>query len=69
MDNKPPPFSCDAEEAEAAEITFTPRELEMIAEAEASIEAVGTIPAEEVWTWLESLGTDSPLPKAQSRKR
>ena len=49
-----------------------PRDLEwearMIAEAEEEIAAGLTIPAEEVFAWMDSLGTDHPLPKPVPKK-
>ena len=49
-----------------------PRDLEwearMIAEAEEEIAAGLTIPAEEVFAWMDSLGTDHPLPKPEPRR-
>jgi predicted transcriptional regulator len=49
-----------------------PRDLEwearMIAEGMAQADAGLTIPAEEVFAWIDSLGTDHPLPKPEPRR-
>ena len=66
MDDQPQPVPHDAEEVEVA---FTQRELEMIAEAEASVAQDGTIPGDEVHAWLDSLFTPNPLPAPEPRKR
>ena len=43
-------------------VALTPREREMIAEAEEQVERLCTIPAEEAFAWVASLGTNAPLP-------
>ena len=58
----------DSDDNDGEPIVFTPRELEMIAEAEEEVEQLGTIPAEEVFAWVESLGTDARCPCPLPRK-
>jgi hypothetical protein len=41
---------------------FTPRELEMIAEAEADVAAGRVIPWDDVKAWMDSWGTENELP-------
>jgi hypothetical protein len=50
------------------EVTFTPRELEMIAEARAQAAIEGTIPWEEAKAWILSLGTSAERPMPEPRK-
>jgi hypothetical protein len=40
----------------------------LLDEAEANAERVGTIPADEVFAWLRSLGTPNPLPRPKPRR-
>ena len=68
MDDVSRPEAGDSDDNDGAPIVFTPRELEMIAEAEEEVERLGTIPAEEVFAWVESLGADAPLPMPLPRK-
>jgi hypothetical protein len=43
-------------------------EAQLLAEAEAEAERDGVIPAAEVNRWVESLGTDTPLPSPKPRR-
>lgn len=52
-------------EERATRIAWEARAIEA---AEAEVERLGDIPAEEVFAWLRSLDTDNPLPEPQPRK-
>ena len=45
------------------------REAEMIAEAEAEIEAGLYVDADEIDAWIDSIGTDHELPPPPTRRR
>jgi hypothetical protein len=64
-DLKSQPEPSETAEERAARLA---KEDRLTEEAEAEAEREGTIPAEEVFAWLRSLDTDSPLPEPQPRK-
>jgi hypothetical protein len=59
------PKSTETAEERAVRIAWEDRATEA---AEAEAECEGTIPAEDVFAWLQSLDTDNPLPEPQPRK-
>jgi hypothetical protein len=65
-----PDLKSQPEPSETAEerVARLAKEDRLTEEAEAEAEREGTIPAEEVFAWLRSLDTDSPLPEPQPRK-
>jgi hypothetical protein len=64
MDERPA-FEHDADE----EISFSPRELEMIAEARASFERGDYVEWSDMKAWLESRGAGHDLPPPKVRHR
>jgi hypothetical protein len=64
-DLNPQPGPAETAEERASRLA---EENRLTEEAEEEAERDGTIPAEEVFAWLRSLDTDSPLPEPQPRK-
>ena len=71
MDTAPPPGDNTAAgfETEADRQRRLAWEAAMIAEADAEIEAVLYVDADEVDAWIDSIGTDHELPPPPTRHR
>jgi predicted transcriptional regulator len=65
---RPPENAESAPESEAHEKRRLAWEAEMIAEADADIEAGLLIDADDVNAWIDSLGTDHELPPPEPRR-
>lgn len=62
------PQPAEPEETAEEHAARLAEEERLLDEAEANAERVGTIPADEAFAWLRSLGTPNPLPRPKPRR-